>query len=255
MRELRHREAPFEGSQVSDAIRGAEKRGAQSPAAFGFDYDTKADILYRLLMPRLDEVLSNELAQTGEEDGFELFRQLVRKLDPPKPDAAFDLNADIEGLGKQVCTSFLQTVRFLAMLDQRVRDYVLETGEAFPLDSLASVMRRAIDQDTANRLDEAGVDLSNFTKVAEWIRKRESRRRARGGGAGTGKGPDAMVYGVSAPEPAQPPCPPGLSAAEAQVPPVYPWAGAAADPWANAAPPAQAAQPEQPGWDLDAAKF
>ena len=31
-----------------------------------------------------------------------------------------------------------------------------------------------------------------------------------------------------------------------------PWAGAAADPWANSAPPAQAAQPEQPGWDRDA---
>ena len=42
--------------------------------------------------------------------------------------------------------------------------------------------------------------------------------------------------------------PPGL----AQSPAVDPWAGAAAGPWANAAPPTQAAQPEQPGWDLDA---
>ena len=30
-----------------------------------------------------------------------------------------------------------------------------------------------------------------------------------------------------------------------------PWAGAAADPWAIAEPPAQAVQPEQPGWDFD----
>ena len=59
MRELRHREVPFEVSQVSDAIRRAEKRGDKSPAAFGFDYDTKKDVPCRLLMPRLDEVLSN----------------------------------------------------------------------------------------------------------------------------------------------------------------------------------------------------
>ena len=56
-------------------------------------------------MPRLDEVLGNELAQTGDEDGFELFRQLVRKLDPPKADVAFDMKAEIEGLGKRVCSN------------------------------------------------------------------------------------------------------------------------------------------------------
>ena len=60
-------------------------------------------------MPRLDEVLGNELAQTGDEDGFELFRQLVRKLDPPKADVTFDMKADIEGLGKHVCANFGQT--------------------------------------------------------------------------------------------------------------------------------------------------
>jgi hypothetical protein len=60
------------------------------------------------LMPKLDEVLSNELAQTGEQDGFEMFRQLVRKLDPPKADVAFDLKAEIEVLGKHVCSNFAQ---------------------------------------------------------------------------------------------------------------------------------------------------
>ena len=36
----------------------------------------------------------------AREDGFETFRQLVRKLDAPKADVAFDLKAEIEGLGK-----------------------------------------------------------------------------------------------------------------------------------------------------------
>ena len=185
-------------------------------------------------------------------NGFELFRQLVRKLDPPKVDVAFDMKAEIEGFGKHVCSNFGQTARFFAILDTRVRDYALETGLAFPLESLASVMQRAADTDTAGRLDEAGVGLSDFAKVAEWIHKRESKLRARGG-AGSGKGVDAMVYGVSSPEaPAQPP---SFAPTAPESPPLDPWAGAAADPWAAAAPQPQApaaAQPELDAWALDA---
>ena len=103
------------------------------------------------------------------------------------------------------------------MLNQCVREFILETGERFPLESLASIMRRAVDADTSDRMDEGDVDLSDFAAVESFIKKRESRLRSRGG-AGAGKGPDAMVYDVSAPEAAQPPCPPGLSAVEAQAP-------------------------------------
>jgi hypothetical protein len=214
LRELRQKLAPFDGSQVQAAITAAQDRGDKAPTYFGFDHEAKKDVLYRLLMPKLDDVLSNELAQVGDEDGFELFRRMVRKLDRPKADIYFELKTDIEGLGKHVCANFQQTVRFLTMLDTRVRDFVLETGKSFPKDSLASVMRRAVDQDTADCMDEANTDLSDFDAVTSLIKKREFRLRSRGG-AGAGKGPDAMVYGVSAPELAQPPCPPGLSAAEA----------------------------------------
>ena len=79
-------------------------------------------------MPKLDELMSNEFAQTGTENGFELFRQLSRKIDPPRADLAFGFKADIEGRGKLTCSIFAQTVRFLMMLGQRVRDFVLETG-------------------------------------------------------------------------------------------------------------------------------
>ena len=100
------------------------------------------------------------------------------------------------------------------MLDQRVRDFVLETGEQFLLDLLATIMRcAAVDPDTADRMDEANVDLKDFNAVEGFIKKRENSVHCRGGGAGAGKGPDAMVYGVSVPEPSQPPCPIGLSAA------------------------------------------
>ena len=95
LRELRRREGLFDSTQFQEA---AAARGDKVPKVDGFDYDDKMDVLYRLVMPKLDEVLSNELAQTGEQDGFEMFRQLVRKLDPPKADVAFDFKAEIEGL-------------------------------------------------------------------------------------------------------------------------------------------------------------
>ena len=57
------------------------------------------------------------------------------------------------------------------MLNQRVRDYILETGEQFPFDSLASIMRRAVDPDTADRMEEGGVDISKFALVESFIQK------------------------------------------------------------------------------------
>ena len=87
--------------------------------------------------------------------------------------------------------SSAQTARFLAMLNQRVRDFILKKGEQFPPDSLASIMRRAVDPDTADRMDEGGVDISVFGEVEAFIKKRENRLRSRH--VGPGKGPDAMV--------------------------------------------------------------
>ena len=132
LRQLRHCELTFAEGGVEAAVQKAKEKGDKAPVVDGFNYKEKKDVLYRLVMPRLDEVLGNELAQTGEEDGFELLRQLVRKLDPPKADVAFDMKADIEGLGEHTCASFGQTARFLTMLDARVREYSLETGLVFP---------------------------------------------------------------------------------------------------------------------------
>ena len=49
------------------------------------------------------------------------------------------------------------------------------TGDDFPPEFLALLMRRAVDTDTAYSFDAAGVDQSDFAKVAEWIFKREFR--------------------------------------------------------------------------------
>ena len=56
----------FDNSQLEEVIGKAKDKGDKHPTVLGFDYDEKKDVLYRLLMPKLDEVLSNELAQTGD---------------------------------------------------------------------------------------------------------------------------------------------------------------------------------------------
>jgi hypothetical protein len=242
LRQLRYRDQPFQIGQLDAALADAEKRHDKLPEKSFYNFEEKADTLYRLIMPKLDELLSNEFAQTGTENGFELYRQLSRKIDPPRADLAFDLKAEIEGLGKHSCANFGQTFRFLEMLDRRVRDFTLETGEEFSKDSLASILRRSVDPDTADRMDESDVPANSFQAVDTFIRKRESRLRSRGT-APSGKGPDAMVYGILSPEA---PVPTLSSAATAlEAPLVDPWAGAAANPWLRAALPVQPVQPTQ----------
>ena len=74
LRQLRHCELPFNEDQIEGAVQKAKERGDKAPLREGYDYENKKDVLYRLLMPRLDDVLGNELAQSGVEDGYELFR-------------------------------------------------------------------------------------------------------------------------------------------------------------------------------------
>ena len=54
-------------------------------ATFGFH--EKADALYKLLMPKLSVSLPTELRQVGTPNGFQFFRQLTQKLDPPRAPA------------------------------------------------------------------------------------------------------------------------------------------------------------------------
>ena len=62
LREVRCREQPFDGSQLHEATADAEKRSDKVPKEFGFEFVIKTDILYRLFMPKLDEMMSAEFA-------------------------------------------------------------------------------------------------------------------------------------------------------------------------------------------------
>jgi hypothetical protein len=57
LRQLRHCETAFTEGQVEAAVQKARARGDKAPASENYNYDDKKDVLYRLLMPRLDEIL------------------------------------------------------------------------------------------------------------------------------------------------------------------------------------------------------
>ena len=50
LRQLRFREMPFESGHLHDAIADAVKRKDKVPEEFGFEFQTKSDMLYRLIM-------------------------------------------------------------------------------------------------------------------------------------------------------------------------------------------------------------
>ena len=70
LRQLRYRDQPFAIGQFDAAVADAEKRNDKIPEKSFYNFEEKADTLYRLIMPKLDELLSSEFAKTGTENGF-----------------------------------------------------------------------------------------------------------------------------------------------------------------------------------------
>ena len=89
---------------TSDSLKEVEKlRKKTEPSAPdldpSFNFHKKADALYKLLTPKLPVGLATEFRQVGTPNGFELFRKLTQKLDPPRSDCAFHLANELRGLG------------------------------------------------------------------------------------------------------------------------------------------------------------
>ena len=61
-----------------------------------FDYSAKASVPYRMLVPKLNLDLSTEFRNSSRDNGFELWRLLNRKLDPPRADWAFHWTNDLQ---------------------------------------------------------------------------------------------------------------------------------------------------------------
>ena len=55
MRQLRHCELAFSEGGLEAAVQAARDKQDKAPVTEGFNYKDKKDVVYRLVMPRLDE--------------------------------------------------------------------------------------------------------------------------------------------------------------------------------------------------------
>ena len=239
LQQAKRLENEFVASELSDVVSKVASRLKTDPInTYLFEFETKATLLYLVLMPKLGLKHSTELRQVGTTNGFELWRMLNRKVDPPRAEIGFQLKTEIAALaGKEnLCKDFNMSVRFIKHLEQKLKEYVMETGEdVLKLnETLSHVVNQVIDLDTMDRMEEAKIATQTYEDVKVWIQTRDARPRARNRGA-VKIDPNAMQYSVATPEQqahaaiAPPSPPPGMSAQD-------PWqtGGGAPDPWASA---------------------
>ena len=244
--------APNRDSMRDTILRGVEAN--KENAIFdvdSFDFPGKAITLYRLTAPKLNMDLSTEFRNSSPDNGFELWRLLNRKLDPPRADLEYHMKNDLRRHARINCTDFSQTVRFVAKLESKRREYQVETGS--PLDPmlLADILGAAMDEDTSGRLEGGNVDIKDYDKVRVWIENRNTKMQSRIVGTTLPKDDNKMVYVVDPGTAPQAPAAPSgscrgacggcaihpLQPAEAARPTLPdPWESAQ-DPWAQGCPP------------------
>ena len=100
---------------------------------------------------------------------------------------------------------FSQTVKFIAMLEGKRREFQVETGEALDPVILGEILGAAMDEDTLGRLEDSGGDIKNYEKVREYAENRHVKNQSRAAGKSIPKDSDKMVYGVEAATPQLPP--------------------------------------------------
>ena len=216
------------------------------------DYATKAVTLYRLLVPKLNFDLSTEFRNSAPDNGFELWRLLQRKLDPPRADVEFHLVNDIRKHARTSCANFDQAVRFIAFLESKRREFGVETGTSLDTTVLGEVLGAAMDEDTVGRIEDAGKSIKDYDDCKLFCENRHMRIQSRVAGKTLPKDKDSMVYGVDMPAPPatltpSTPSPETPPAANPTPPGIDPWASD--DPW-NCQPCAPEAQPSEQ-WHLD----
>ena len=135
-----------------------------------------------------------------------------RKLDPPRADIEFHLTNDIPTHARISCTAFEQTVRFIAFLETKRREFGVENGKNLDPTVLGEILGAAMGEDTIGRLEDVGTRIKDYAAVQIWFENRHTKLQSRAAGKAIPKESDKMVYGVDSALPAQSPasaCPGG----------------------------------------------
>ena len=84
------------------------------------------------------------------------------KLDPPRADVEFHLINGIRKHARTSCASFEQTVRFIAFVKSKRREFGVETGTNLDPTILGEVLGAAMDEDTVGRIEDFGKSIKDY---------------------------------------------------------------------------------------------
>ena len=167
---------PTEHLTFEDALRPTVDRARAAnngtdPVDELFDYSAKGSILYRMLVPKLNLDLSTEFRNSSPDNDFELWRLLNRKLDPPRTDFAFHWTNDLRKHARFNCADFGQTLKFIAMLEGKCREFAAETGETFDPVVLGEILGAAMDAGSMQRTDTSRMPARSAHSDPEGLRQ------------------------------------------------------------------------------------
>ena len=148
---------------------------------------------YRFLIPKLNFDLPKELRNSAPDNGFELWRLLNRKLDPPRADVEFHFTNDIRKHARTYCTNFERTVRFATCLEVKKREFGVETSTNLDPTLLDEVLGAAMDVDTPGCIEDAGTSIKDHEACKIFCENRFTRMQSRVAGKTLPKDLDKML--------------------------------------------------------------
>ena len=99
---------------------------------------------------------------------------MTTKLDLPRSDNFFHLANEIRGLrGTDACRDVAQAAHFAASRENRIKEFLIETGENFPNEDAARVFSQGLDKDTLGRVEDDKIEFTNYQDVKTWTLENE----------------------------------------------------------------------------------
>ena len=97
------------------------------------------------------------------------------------------LTNDIQKYARTTCADFSQTVKFIAMLEVKRREFQTDTGSDLDLDVFARILGSAIDEDALGRIEDAKGDLKDYEYTRVWVENRHTKLMNRQAGLDAAK--------------------------------------------------------------------
>ena len=189
--------------------------------------------LYQLLSVKLSSSYFADYKDEEGMNGFELYRQLNKALDPIRQDVAFHLRLRIQNMGAVKEESFEKTYLRMGELEKLSREYKATVGEPVKNELLASTLYAFADDETTNTIDkDESMDKEHedfYVKFKEWLAEKHEKLAGRSAVRSHQRAPRSSAMQVGALASGEDP---GVHAGS-PVPPVASATapGEGADPW------------------------